>query len=221
MAVINPIWGEMRGSLGGISFSRNKGGQYVRLRVKPTDPSSEAQMLMRVAMNNVSRLWSQSLTEQQREAWREYAANNQVPSRLGGWMNLSGHQWFCALNARNLRVGNPIITEPPTVNAPSGVTVSAVANELTSDIELTFAPAPLPAGHRLMVWWTGWRKPGTNPNLRQARVMSISSAGQTSPWTVDMPIPSNDEQATNLYVCVVNSSGLISAYEKVEHLVPA
>lgn len=220
MAVINPIWGEMRGSLGGITFSRNRGGQYARLRVKPTDPSSDAQMQMRVAINNVSRLWSQTLTQSERDAWEEYARNNQVPSRLGGWTNLTGHQWFCGLNSRNVRVGNQIILTPPTSNAPSAVTPTVTASEIEQEFTVEFAPAPLPAGHRLMVWWTGWRKIGTNPNLRQARILAVSPAGQGSPWSFLFPVAAQAGQATNIYVAVVNSSGQISAYKKAEGVVP-
>lgn len=218
MAIINPIWGEMRGSMGGITFSRNKGGNYARIRIKPTDPSSAAQMNMRVAMNNISRLWSQSLTAEQRTAWNEYAEVNPVPSRLGGWLTLTGHQFFCGLNTRLAMVGSPPQLSPPTANAPSGVTITASGDELTQSIEITFAPAPLPTGHRLIAWWTLWRKPGTNPNLRQARVLAWSSLAQASPWSISVPTPTNDETATNIYVAVMNANGQISAFSKAENI---
>lgn len=218
MAIINPIWGEMRGSLGGITFSRNKGGNYARLRAKPTDPSSAAQMNMRTAMNNVSRVWSQFLTEEQRNAWNEYAALNPVPSRLGGWLTLSGHQFFCGLNSRLVMVGSAMQLVPPTTNAPSAVSITATGDEISQQLTIDFAPAPLPSGHRLICWWTGWRRPGTNPNLRQARILGWSPLAQASPWTVDVPTPTNDETTTNLYVCVMNANGQISAFSKAEGL---
>lgn len=216
MAIINPVWGEMRGSMGGITFSRNKGGNYARLRIKPTDPSSTAQMNMRVAMCNTSRLWSQSLTAEQRTAWNEYAEANPVPSRLGGWLTLSGHQFFCGLNSRLAMVGSNPQLSPPTTNAPSGVSITVTGDELDQSIEITFAPAPLSIGHRLIAWWTLWRRAGTNPNLRQARVLAWSPPAPTSPWRIAVPTPTNDETSTNIYVCVMNANGQISAYSKAE-----
>ena len=216
MAIINPVWGEMRGSMGGITFSRNKGGNYARLRIKPTDPSSSAQMNMRVAMSNISRLWSDSLSAEQRTAWNEYAEANPVPSRLGGWLTLSGHQFFCGLNSRLAMVGSPPELSPPTTNAPTGVSISVTGEEVSQELSITFAPAPLPTDHRLIVWWTLWRKPGTNPNLRQARVLAWSPPAQTSPWTIAVPTPTNDETRTNIYACVMNANGQISAYSKAE-----
>lgn len=216
MAIVDSIYGEIRGSVGGNTFSRNKGGLYIRSRVKPTDPSSTAQMQRRVAMNNISRLWSQSLDDAQRTAWNEYAEANPVPSRLGGWLTLTGHQFFCGLNSRLAMVGSSPQLSPPTSNAPTGVSITVLGEEVSQELSITFAPAPLPTGHRLIAWWTLWRKPGTNPNLRQARVLAWSEIAQTSPWSFIVPTPTNDETRTNIYVCVMNANGQISAFSKAE-----
>ncbi|MBA7658243.1 hypothetical protein ES703_66192 [subsurface metagenome] len=40
MAIIQPILGSLRGSIGDNTFSHNRGGDYVRRRVSPTNPNS-------------------------------------------------------------------------------------------------------------------------------------------------------------------------------------
>lgn len=216
MAIINPIYGEMRGSLAGWTFSRNRGGQYVRLRAAPTNPDSDAQLARRTVMNLVSRAWSALLSDSDRQAWTQYAEDNQVPTVFGGWRTLTGHQMFCGVNFRNVMVGGTISPSPPVNQAPTPISCNAEADSVSSELTITFGPAPLPSNTRAICWWTLWRSPGSNPNRRQARILAWSAPAQTSPWTINLPYVPNSTARTNLYICTLSPEGLISTFDKVE-----
>jgi hypothetical protein len=90
-----PTMGSMySGSMRGITASHNKGGLYFRGRTVPTNPNTARQQTTRSAMNGKMQDWSMVLTEAQRQAWRDYAANVPVTDSLGQTMNLSGINWF-------------------------------------------------------------------------------------------------------------------------------
>lgn len=109
-----PTMGSMySGSLRGLTASHNKGGLYFRGRTIPTNPNTSRQQTMRSIVNGLMQLWSDVLSDPQRQAWRDYAANVPVTDSLGQTMTLSGINWLVKTNslpqqadARGLTVAN-------------------------------------------------------------------------------------------------------------------
>lgn len=89
------IAAEIRGSINGTTFSRNKSGAYMRNRTVPVNPNSSRQLYIREAMSQAAFAWSTVLTEGQRNAWRLYASTTPVTNRLGDSINLSGFNMYC------------------------------------------------------------------------------------------------------------------------------
>ena len=87
------IAGTASGKMGGLVFSRNKYGQYLRQRVKPVNPRSAKQTAQRSLMAGSSAQWK-SLTDLERAAWQALAANVKVRTRKGEMLNLSGQAFF-------------------------------------------------------------------------------------------------------------------------------
>lgn len=114
MALIKPLLGELSGSIGGNTFARNKGGQYVRQRAQVTNPNTAAQQAARTALAYLVGYWLSTLTAAQRAAWEAYAENVQVTNRLGEKINISGQNMFVRCNAPRQRAGLAIIEEGPT-----------------------------------------------------------------------------------------------------------
>lgn len=97
----NP-YGELRGKVGGSVFSRNKGGQVMRVYAKPGNPSSQAQRNTRSIWIAVSGMWN-ALTVQMRNAWTEFARSGFRAMRGRSTGTATGANAFksCAMAALN------------------------------------------------------------------------------------------------------------------------
>lgn len=82
------------GSIGGVTYSRNRGGMYRRARAIPTNPNTGFQQQTRTALTEAVTFWTSELTTVQRAAWDLYAANTPVIGVLGDAINLSGQNMY-------------------------------------------------------------------------------------------------------------------------------
>ena len=96
-------------------FSNNKSGDYMKLRVKPRNPKSPAQMTSRGAFTHVSRQW-RLLTPLMHQTWNNFGANNPLTNNLGVQINLSGFGWFMKVNIPLCYMGKEIKLFPATYN---------------------------------------------------------------------------------------------------------
>lgn len=88
MKVISPLFSSLRGSLGGAVGSVARGGiAYLRSKVIPTNPSSLLQTAIRSAVQSVSALWQNTLTELQQEGWYDIAEGAQTGKSLFAKVN--------------------------------------------------------------------------------------------------------------------------------------
>jgi hypothetical protein len=215
MAIINPIHGEMSGSIAGNTWSRNKGGQYVRQRTTPTNPTTSRQTIVRSWMQTLSSAYA-SLTQAQRDAWKQYGETHPVTNALGVSIILSGQQWFVALNSRRLDIGSAVVATPPAVNEPAPLTsMTAAASEGGGTITVTFTPTPLSAGQRLAVWATAPGTPGADPSFSQARLQGYGASAGTSPETIPARWSLIQGAVTNIYVARLDgATGLVSTVQK-------
>lgn len=89
MKIIN-VWGEASGRLGGMVFSRNKGGAYIRRHVTPTNPNSQKQRAVRERFSQRA-LEFRALPAATKAMWQEYVQTYYSP--------LTGSGKGTALNA--------------------------------------------------------------------------------------------------------------------------
>ena len=128
---------DMRGSIGGTCFSRGAGGAIARARVKPVNPRSVLQNSRRARMAFLGAEWSATLTEQEREDWRAYAAGTTWTNKLGQTIQINGLAAFVRLNALALLYSSTVITAAPTaMGHAGGVTLSFTAESDTSKLQL-------------------------------------------------------------------------------------
>jgi hypothetical protein len=139
-----------------------------------------------------------------------------VPNSLGELIFLTGHQWFIGLNERRLDNNLSAVNTAPTTAAPNPLqTLTATASAGTGNITLTFTTSPLAADQRLAVWATQPDSPGTNPNLKQARLQGYSALAAVSPVDIASRWQLTQGLTMNLYVAVMdNDNGLLSAFIK-------
>lgn len=103
------------GSLGGITFSHNPGGLYMRARAIPTDPSSPKQNAVRNAMSIANDTWKNVLTVTNRLTWSNYAAATVLTDRLGDPFFLSGQQMYVRCNVPRIISGLAQVSAGPAV----------------------------------------------------------------------------------------------------------
>lgn len=104
---------EIRGSLGGNVFSRNKGGAYVRQRVKPINPNSPAQAAVRGVFGTLQAAW-RGLTQAERDSWAEATKAYTAVNRVGDVIQYTPLQLFTRCNMTLLEGGEAQInTIPP------------------------------------------------------------------------------------------------------------
>lgn len=115
MALGKPIlMGELSGRVGGVVFSHNAGGAYVRAGSIPTNPNTTFQQAVRNAVAQLSAMWSNTLTRAQQDAWNVYGANVKVTNRIGDQINISGLAHYVRSNTARLQAGVDRVDDGPT-----------------------------------------------------------------------------------------------------------
>lgn len=83
------------GKLGGIVFSHNKSGTYFKKYKKPSASKTQMQADVRGYRLMIANAWNNTLNQDQRNAWNEFAKLYTIPNRKTGKdMMISGYNWF-------------------------------------------------------------------------------------------------------------------------------
>lgn len=206
---------EIRGSVGGATFARNRGGQYVRNRSIPLNPQSPRQVEVRQEFGNLSNLWSTTLTPAQRTAWGVYAQNVPLPNALGEDRNVSGINMFSRGNSLLLDCGMALADDGPTVftQGPSftpTITIDASADTLT----VTNLGGYLPASQGtigLLIAQSLPVQPGVNFYKSPFRKVSGTEedADTGFPTAVPLAFPVAPGQAVFIRTAVVTEDGRV------------
>lgn len=91
------------GSVGGLVFSHNAGGTYIRARVTPTNPNSPQQIKVRNAVSFLANFWNNGLTSGERAIWNTYAENVTVTNRIGDQVLISGMAQYVRSNVARIQ----------------------------------------------------------------------------------------------------------------------
>lgn len=139
MLVKSAIVSEGSGALGGLVWSHNAGGQYLRQRVVPTNPQTMRQGMSRTALSQISEAWSGTLNQGQRDAWIAYADAVELPGPLGDFRTVSGLNMFIACNVPRIVAGLDRVDDGPTTLtlAPLSMLSMAVATDWQPTVTFT------------------------------------------------------------------------------------
>lgn len=133
-----PTIAEARGSIGGVVYSRNRGGMYMRNRSVPTNPNTARQQNVRLFMLTAAQYFSETLIAADRKTWEVYTQNTPATNRVGATIVLSGIAAFVRTNALRQLANLAILDKAPAtggeataikVNAP-GISISAATQEI-------------------------------------------------------------------------------------------
>jgi len=114
------------GTVGGLTFSANGSGTYVKLWAPPSNPRTSPQTVERSYLAQMSNLW-RGLTSGQRTAWDTFAAlpAQELTDSLGQAYYISGWLWFVKCNIRLLRVGRATRSAAPVIARPAAPTITS------------------------------------------------------------------------------------------------
>ena len=134
-------WADARGKVGGVIYSKNKGGSYARNYTKPTNPRTPAQVAQRNRFSFVSTNW-RLLTEQERNAWNYSASQVTFSNKVGERIHLTGAQYFGKQNLNIFSAGGTTIVTSPSelvdiIGVVSGSVVATVTAGAVSAIALS------------------------------------------------------------------------------------
>jgi hypothetical protein len=155
--------GSASGKLGALVASRNRGGQYLRARVTPVNPSTSFQQAVRNAFRTLVSLWQTGITQVQRDAWTTYGDNVTVTDTLGDQRNRTGQNWYIGNNTARLQASLARIDAAPTVYDTGDTGAGSMVLTSTTAGSLTLSTAP-----------TGWTS-GTGTAGAHALLLYISA----------------------------------------------
>jgi hypothetical protein len=137
------VYSEIRGSVNGLTYSRNGNSAYVRSKATPVNPRTAGQTAARDSLNYVSSAW-RGLTAGQRSAWNALAATVPYTNSIGNVSYYSGFQLFMKNNLTLLGAGATLISD--AVAAPSFPSVELSAFTATASTGIITMNAAYPSG---------------------------------------------------------------------------
>ncbi len=121
-----PVSG-LRGKVGGLVYSANKGGAYLKAWAKGSNPKTATQTAHRAILSSFSQNW-QNITAAQRTAWDVYAAlaAQDKTNSLGETYSVSGFAWYVALSTNLVNAGLSAIDSAPVLGTPGTPIIESV-----------------------------------------------------------------------------------------------
>lgn len=215
------------GSIGGVTFARNRGGAYARNRTPPLNPSSPRQNAVRAILADLANAWTTDLDQSQRDAWELYAQNVPVTNRLGEERILSGIAMYTRGNAVIVEAGMTRVDDGPTTfTAGPTLTPTVTLDTTNQEIDITALP-----GIDLDAESIGFsvqmgtpQNPGVNffaGPFRLADSRNLDAAGEV-PYTFgSLPFPFVEGQAIFLRSRAVTADGRLGGAVVQRFLGPA
>jgi hypothetical protein len=109
------VYGPASGSIAGLTYSHNAGGQYTRARATPVNSNTIQQQAVRAIFAQLATLWTTSLTQAQRDGWAAYAAAVSVPNPFGDPIFLGPLSWYQKVNTPRLQALKTRLDAAPTI----------------------------------------------------------------------------------------------------------
>lgn len=204
---LNPLMAmEARGSVGGLTASRNRSGAYVRNNASPVQPRTQAQQARRYDVQALNAEF-QALTVAQITAWNDFATANPRPDAFGNSVAITGLNWYVALNSRLRTISVASQSTPPATANPNYDPTMSFSYLSGTGVQFNFSPAPT-GNERIWLQWSGNVPKSRNFRSKDVRQRQIVSSSDSSPLTVitsaDLILDSTQRQ---LFCFAVDASG--------------
>lgn len=212
-----PTVAEVRGSIGGTVYSRNRYGAYMRWRAKPTVSVTDEALAAKARFTQMTQAW-QGLTAAQRLSWNQWANATPVSGALGEQQILTGHVAYVGINCRLDCLAVAPITAPPITPAPVPLgSLGITPNATLGTCNLAFTPTPLGAAER--IWILATQQPSAGKTWVENLFKGLIYSGLAEPSPFDAIVGIEGRigalvvnQTLHLKCFVIdNATGLLSA----------
>jgi len=160
---------DIRGSVGGVTYTKGVGGIHVRkTKPIPSVSSTSRQTFVRSLCAYLAGLW-RTLSEEQRSIWATYAGSHPVVDVFGVPRIYPAYNYFIELNFCHYECDLPIIEDAP-IDSEAPISPEGYV-EADGDLEgfnLEFWE-PTSASYILDVWKFGPASAGRNPQVGDVR----------------------------------------------------
>lgn len=176
-------FGELRGKLGSMIFSRNSATAYVKGYAKPVNPKTTAQLNARANFTQARGGYS-LLNAVQKADWDTYAKNYYVSRKQGAVTGThTGYNAYTALRNNIAQLMNLPVATIPSIDGESA-TITPIPVALPTDAPLGALSPTLSGGE-----YTYNGILNTNVLLSPAGQMTITTQIDTTPVTTGPPLP--------------------------------
>ena len=179
--LLGPIVGDIRGSIGNTTFSRNTFSNYMRIKTSPVNPNTVAQQLVRNRLGAMSQSWG-GFTENQRTAWIDGAPTWTNTNIFNQAIDYTGFSLYGRLNRNRQEINEALLTDfvlPSDVD--SFTALSVVADTSGGTLNLTFTPA-IAADHKVIIRATRPLTVGTTFVRNEFRKIAVLDNLDLSPF---------------------------------------
>lgn len=187
--ILSSLIGDLRGSIGGQTYSRNKAGAFIRQRVKPVNPQTVRQQNARYRFGNMSILF-QSLSAAQKTCWENFAKSHFNPLKGNNTGIYSAGNAFVALR-QSAGQGNAYRTNPVMKQLGNTIVVTAINYNETTDPPLAPSSATIKTDNDIIV---------------QFDISNIEIGGDGT-YLFDMTFPSLDPTSQETFSQFQNAEG--------------
>ena len=170
-----------RNKIGGHVLSKNRGGNFMRTKVTPSNPQSIAQAGARNRFSGLSQAW-RSLTQAQRDAWSAAVNDYQRTDIFGDLKSPSGSNLYQRLNNVLAVCGVAAMATPPLPSAVPNIyvqTVTAAVGVPALSVDLN---DNVPADTAIMLFATAPMSAGRNYVKSQFRLIAVLPAATINPY---------------------------------------
>ena len=177
---LGPFAADIRNRIGGVVFSKNSAGNYIRRGVTPVNPQSVAQQQSRQFLTQTSQSW-RNLTDDERNNWNQVKDSFKKTDIFGNSLAPTGFNLFTRLNRNILEISETVLTAAPLPAAVQGfLTLDLVANTTGGLLTLTFTPA-IDAFTKVIVFATAAQSAGVTFVKAEFRKIDVLDVADLSP----------------------------------------
>lgn len=202
------VYTQTSGSVGGLTYSRNKGGMYCRARRIPVNPNTAYQATVKNLLSQLQTYW-QALNNTQRNAWAVWAANMTFTNVMGDAESYTPVNCYILCNLQRLQAGLSRIDAAPVIYelaqlTPPVMTITAAGT--TGSLAFTNTDAwATEVGGALLIWASRAQQPTINyfkgPYRYTSKVAGAVSP-PTSPSVLTLPFPSGPTGSRQFFKAV-------------------
>ena len=205
---------EARGAVGSLTYNSWRGLSTVKARSGPAVTMSDLQKDTRAITATLTAAWK-AASDQERDAWNEYAILHPDGDWTGQEKRLSGYNFFIRLNFRRwLLLGTYAIAPPsaPLLWIPKNVSVKVAPGPYWIEWNAVI-PAPSPVQY-IQVFLVGPHSAGANPSVKMA-----SRWGEADQLDGQLTLPSSPSGTWSAFLRPLSQAGQAGLFIKIRYVV--